>query len=316
VTTHAFFKALMFLGSGAVIYALHHEQDMRKMGGLAKKLPWTYGSFLMGWLAISGMPPFSGFFSKDEILGAAYEHNKVLWVMGLAGAGLTALYMTRLMGLTFWGESRVDHHTEEHIHEVPAAMKWVLVTLAVLSVGGGLLGLPGSHFLAHWLEPVFAPEAAAGALGGAHAAAGALGGAVAAEGAAEGGAWGALEWGLAAVSVVMGGIGILTGLYFYFRGKGEKADAVVERAAGLHRLVKGKWFVDEIYDATVLRLYYLLCRLFNLFDTYVVDGVVNRSADFLEASAGLLKLFHTGLVRNYALFFLLGVTAILWAFFH
>jgi NADH-quinone oxidoreductase subunit L len=299
VTTHAFFKALMFLGSGAVIYALHHEQDMRKMGGLWKKLPWTHGSFLMGWLAISGMPPFSGFFSKDEILGAAYEHNKVLWVMGLAGAGLTALYMTRLMGLTFWGESRVDHHTEEHVHEVPGAMKWVLVTLAVLSVAGGLLGFPGNHFLAHWLEPVFAPgtaPAAAGALNEAHAAAAGALNEAHAEAAAEGGAWGALEGGLAAVSVVMGGIGILTGLYFYFRGKGEKADAVAERASGLHRLVKGKWFVDEIYDATVLRLYYKLCDLSAFFDVRVVDGLVNGARHLTVGSSYLSAFWDTWVV--------------------
>ncbi|MBI3448999.1 MAG: NADH-quinone oxidoreductase subunit L, partial [Acidobacteria bacterium] len=305
VTTHAFFKALMFLGSGAVIHALHHEQDMRKMGGLSKKLPWTYGSFLMGWLAICGMPVFSGFFSKDEILGAAYEHNKVLWVMGLAGAALTALYMTRLMGLTFWGESRVDHHTEAPIHEVPWAMKYVLVTLAVLSVAGGLLGIPGHHFLARWLAPSFG-HVAESAAAGEHSAV--------AEGAA-GAAWGGLEWALAGVSVTMGLIGIAAGMYFYYRGKGERADEVVDRAAPLYRLLRGKWYVDELYDATVLRAYYATCRVFDLFDKHVVDGVVNRSGDFVEASAGFLKLFQTGLVRNYALFFLLGAAAVLWVFF-
>jgi NADH-quinone oxidoreductase subunit L len=232
----------------------------------------------------------SGFFSKDEILAGAYGHNRALWLMGLFGAGLTALYMTRLMGLTFFGESRVDHHVEEQIHEVPAAMKWVLVTLAVLTVGGGLLGIPGHHFLERWLEPVFGQPA-------------------------EGQAGGGSELVLAALSVGMGMVGIGTGLYFYYRGKGERADAVAERAAGVYRLLKNKWFVDELYDATVLRLYYKACDLSARFDTRVVDGVVNRSADFLEASAGMLKLFQTGLVRNYALFFLLGVASILWAFF-
>jgi len=300
VTTHAFFKAMLFLGAGAVIHALHHEQDMWKMGALRKKLPWTYWSFVAAWLAISGIFPFAGFWSKDEILAGAYEHNKILWAMGFAAAGLTALYMTRLMGLTFWGESRVDHHTAEHVHEVPAAMKWVLVALAVLSVVGGLLGIPGHHFLEGWLAPVFEPGHAAAAEAGAHAAEA---------------AGGTTELVLAIVSVMMGAAGIGVGLHFYYKGKGEKADAVAERAQGVYRLLKGKWFVDELYDATVLRLYYFLCRVADLFDTYVVDGVVNRSADFLEASAGLLKLFQTGLVRNYALFFLLGAAGILWVFF-
>ncbi|HZE89712.1 MAG TPA: hypothetical protein VE404_09195, partial [Verrucomicrobiae bacterium] len=111
-------------------------------------------------------------------------------------------------------------------------------------------------------------------------------------------------------------IGILTGMYFYYRGKGERADEVVERAAPVYRLLKGKWFVDELYDATVLRAYYALCRGFDLFDKHVVDGVVNRSGDFVEASAGFMKLFQTGLVRNYALFFLLGAATVVWVFFH
>jgi len=298
VTTHAFFKALLFLGSGAVIHALHHEQDMWKMGALRGKLPWTYWSFVAAWLAISGIFPLSGFWSKDEILAGAYAHNRALWLMGFIGAGLTALYMTRLMGLTFWGESRVEHHVEEQIHEVPGAMKWVLVTLAVLSVAGGLLGIPGHHFLESWLAPVFTPQAhaAAGAMNDAHAAASGMTEAHAAAGgtteahaaAAEGG--GANEVVLAVVSVMMGLVGIGIGLYFYLRGKGERADAVAEKAAGAYRLLKGKWFVDELYDATVLRLYYKACDLSARFDTRVVDGVVN-GARHLTVGTSYLSAF-------------------------
>jgi NADH-quinone oxidoreductase subunit L len=288
LTTHAFFKALLFLGSGAVIHALHHEQDMWKMGDLRKKLPWTYGAFLAGWLAISGMPPLAGFFSKDEILLGAFLTNKLLWVVGLVGAGLTALYMTRLMGLTFWGESRVEPHVAHHVHEVPPAMKWVLVTLAVLSIFGGLLGLPGMHFLERWLEPVFegaAPQHHAGV---------------------------GLELLLAAVSVAMGVAGILVGVRFYYRGKGESADALAARMRGLYQALKNKWYVDEIYDSVVLRPFYAFCRACDLFDKYAVDGVVNGAGKVMDVGSATLKLFQTGLVRNYALYFLVGAVVIVW----
>jgi NADH-quinone oxidoreductase subunit L len=165
--THAFFKALLFLGAGAVIHALHHEQDMRKMGALKGRLPWTYGTFLVGWLAISGIFPLSGFWSKDEILLGAFVTNKGLWLVGLAGALLTALYMTRLVGLTFWGESRLEPKLEGHVQEAPGSMKWVLVALAVLSLLGGALGVPGVHVLDRWLEPTFAVATAAAGHGAA-----------------------------------------------------------------------------------------------------------------------------------------------------
>jgi len=193
VTTHAFFKALLFLGAGAVIHALHHEQDMRKMGALREKLPWTFATLAVAWLTISGMPPASGFFSKDEILAGAFGSSKVLWGLGLAAAVLTALYMTRLMGLTFFGESRVDPHVAGHVHEVPGSMKWVLVALAGLSLGGGLLGLPGHHFLERWLAPVFEPAMRAAARATEHHASMAQ------------------EVGLAAVSVMAGLLGIWVG---------------------------------------------------------------------------------------------------------
>ena len=299
LTTHAFFKALLFLGSGAVIHALHHEQDMWKMGALKTKLPVTYGAFLMGWLAIAGIFPFSGFFSKDEILLGAFLGSKVLWVMGLLGAGLTALYMTRLMGLTFWGESRVEPEVEGRIHEAPAAMKWVLVVLAVLSVLGGALGVPRAHLLERWLEPSFAAAAQVRAAAG-H---GAAGHAV---------PW-SVELLLMVVSVGVALAGMAIGWRYYRRGRGERADEVARKAGGLYYLIKGKYYVDELYDATVLRAYYALCRASDAVDVHAVDGIVNRTADTLDTSAGVLKLFQTGLVRNYALFFLLGVVAIVWA---
>jgi NADH-quinone oxidoreductase subunit L len=304
LTTHAFFKALLFLGSGAVIHALHHEQDMKKMGALRGKLKWTYGSFVMGWLAISGVPPLAGFFSKDEILLGAFEHNKVLWVMGLVGAALTALYMTRLMGLTFWGESRVDPHKEEHIHEVPGAMKWVLVTLAVASVFGGMvLGFPGRHFLEGWLKPVFEPGIHGAAAAGGHEALEATAAAGGHEGIEAAGAHGGeaavsggTEMALAAVSVLMGGIGIGIGLYFYYRGRGEKAELVAEKTALLHRLLKNKWYVDEIYDATVLRLYYRMCDYAARFDVHVIDGLVNGARNLTVATSYVSSFWDSRVV--------------------
>jgi len=296
VTTHAFFKALLFLGSGAVIHALHHEQDMRKMGALRGKLPWTYGTFVVGWLTIAGMPPAAGFFSKDEILLGAFGASKVLWGLGLAAAVLTALYMTRLMGLTFFGESRVDPHVESHVHEVPGSMKWVLVGLAGLSLGGGLLGLPGMHFLERWLAPVFEPG---GAAHGAAEAAGHHAGV-------------GLEITLAAVSVTAGLAGIWAGWAYYGKGRGEKAAALAASAGPAYELLRDKYRVDELYDATVLRAYYGLCRLGDLVDRFAVDGLVNGAGSLMQVSGTTFKLFHTGIVRNYALFFLLGVAAILW----
>jgi NADH-quinone oxidoreductase subunit L len=294
LTTHAFFKALLFLGSGAVIHALHHEQDMRKMGALKEKLPWTYGAFLMGWLAIAGVVPWSGFFSKDEILLGAYGASKPLWLVGMGGALLTALYMTRLIGLTFWGESRVDPHVDKQVHEAPASMKWVLVVLAVLALLGGVLGLPGMHLLEGWLQPVFEPGGAGHEVaGGHHVSVG-------------------LEVALMGASLAVALSGIAVGWWFYRHGRGERAAKVARQAGGAYRLIRDKYRIDELYDATVLRAYYAFCRAFNAVDGYGVDGAVNGVGAAAEVSGNLFRLFHTGIVRNYALFFLLGVVAILW----
>ncbi len=158
--THAFFKACLFLGAGSVIHAMHHEQDMRKMGGLKQWMPLTFATFFISVLAIAGFPPFAGFFSKDEILWLAFtsEHgNKLVWFLALCGAGMTAFYMFRQLFMTFYGKCRADHHTQEHLHESPSVMTMPLVILAIGAVFAGLIGLPGvlggSQF-AHWLEPV------------------------------------------------------------------------------------------------------------------------------------------------------------------
>src|SRR5262249_34175583 len=162
--THAFFKALLFLGSGSVIHAMHHEQDMRKMGALKDKIPVTFWTMLVGTLAIAGTPLMAGFFSKDEILWKAFSSRQghvLLWLIGATVAGMTAFYMFRLLFMTFFGQSRVDHHTEEHIHESPNSMIIPLVILAIGSIFAGYVGIPawlgGSNTFEKFLDPVFEP---------------------------------------------------------------------------------------------------------------------------------------------------------------
>jgi NADH-quinone oxidoreductase subunit L len=152
VITHAFFKALLFLGAGSVIHAMHHEQDIRKMGGLKSKLPITHITFLIGCIAIAGVFPFSGFFSKDEILAAAFEKNKIYWVLGLVGAAMTAFYMFRLYATTFLGKFRGSNEQEAHLHESPLAMTLPLIVLAILSALGGVIGIPHIMGGNHWLS--------------------------------------------------------------------------------------------------------------------------------------------------------------------
>jgi len=298
LTTHAFFKALLFLGSGAVIHALHGEQDMQRMGGLRRNLPRTFLCFAAGWIAIAGVPLTAGFFSKDEILYSTFLHNPGLWMAGIIGAVMTAIYMTRLMALTFFGKSRVAADKAHHIHEAPATMMVALVVLAVLSLVGGFMGLPaamgGPGPFAHWLAPVFeGPETVMG-LG--H----------------EGGAGShGLEWILMAVSslVALGGIG--TGYYLWVT-RPNLPDQLAASFAGLYRFIKAKLYVDEFYEHVILEPYYWLCRLSSRFDSAGVDGAVNGTAAVMETSGHVLKLFHSGFVRSYALFYLAGAAAVIW----
>jgi len=307
--THAFFKALLFLGSGAVIHALHHEQDMMKMGGLKKHLPTTYKVFFCGWIAISGFPFTSGFFSKDEILWRAFQWSPVIWAVAAFTAVLTAFYMTRLMGLTFWGRTRMDHHTEEHVHEVPGVMKRPLITLAVLALLGGFLSVPaalGGHWmpftLEHWLEPSLAhPEHAEG-----HGSA-------------------AAEYGLMFLSSALAMLTMWFGYNLYHKTP-EKAAAWKQRFAGIYEVLKNKYWVDELYDAVVIQNFYRLCRaaysldvrvvdglvhlvrnltigfsyLSVFWDTWVVDGLVNLTGRTIRTSSGALRKVQTGFIQSYA----------------
>jgi NADH-quinone oxidoreductase subunit L len=296
--THAFFKALLFLGAGSVIHALSDEQDLRKMGGLAKKLPWTHGVMLVATLAIAGIPPLAGFFSKDEILSASFATGHyVVWATGTLGAILTAFYMFRLYILCFRGESRVSHEAEHHLHESPPVMIAPLVALAVLSVVGGWIGLPfqeGGHALARWLEPVFGPpETAAAAAGVGHLSL-------------------VTEWMLIVISVVCALTGIALAFRVYGKGLGSTgAEPLAEKAPAVYNALSHKYWVDELYDAIVVRPLHALSQgLWRILDTRVVDGMVNGIARTFEGLSAVARLFQTGFVGTYALFLTLGVAAL------
>jgi len=296
VMTHAFFKALLFLGAGSVIHALSDEQDMRNMGGLAPRLPWTHATMAVATLAIAGVPFFSGFFSKDEILADAWASGHFgIWAVGIVGAALTAFYMTRLYVLTFRGPSRLSHEAEHHLHESPPSMIAPLVVLAVLSFAGGYVGIPfqeGGHAFARWLRPVME----AGDVVPVH------------HELSHGAEWALL---LVSVLVALGGIGAAFQAYLQ---NPDLATSLRERFAGLYRVLEHKYWVDEIYDAWVVQPFMAASQwLWRVWDTVVVDGLVNGVGYTLELGSGMLKLFQTGFVGTYALWIALGVIAL---FFH
>ena len=289
--THAFFKALLFLGAGSVIHALSDEQDLRRMGGLANRLPKTHATMLIATLAIAGIPPLAGFFSKDEILSNAFASGHVgVWLVGVLGAVLTAFYMFRLYLLCFRGPSRLTHEAEHHLHESPNSMTIPLIVLAILTVVGGWVGLPfqsGGHVFERWLDPVFAggpppPQLSIG-----------------------------LEWLLIVTSIAAGLLGIALAFRLYLRSPAN-ATRLAERFAGVKSLLEHKYWVDEFYDATIVRPFGGLARWFwKFWDVVIVDGTVNAVGYVLEGTSAVLRLFQTGFVGTYALFLVLGVAAFL-----
>jgi NADH-quinone oxidoreductase subunit L len=297
VLTHAFFKALLFLGSGSVIHAMGGEQDMRRMGGLRRALPVTFWTFLAATLAIAGIPIWAGFFSKDEILGAVFAKNPGLWVVGFAAAGLTSFYMFRVVYLTFFGTFRGTEEEKHHLHESPASMTVPLVILAVLSTVGGLVGLPAflgerANLFHRFLDPIVPPMRGGVAIGELSR---------------------GTEIALIAASVGIALLGWIVARVFY---SGERAGTIPERFVrafpGLHRLVANKFYVDELYEAVIYRPFRWLARMFwKVIDTLIIDGLVNAGSFLVELSGDLLRFFTTGNVRNYALTFLLGIVALL-----
>jgi NADH-quinone oxidoreductase subunit L len=299
VMTHAFFKACLFLGSGSVIHAMGGEQDMRKMGGLRSKLPVTYRTFLVATLAIAGIPPLAGFFSKDAILAGVFEHERyVLWGIALFTAGLTAFYMFRLVSLTFEGTFRGTSEQEHHLHESPRSMTAPLVILAALSVIGGWIGLPkvlGENVdrFGAFLAPILLPLASAGD-------------------AAEHGLSGGTEWLLMGVSVAAAVAGLLLARNWYVKQQGRPAERVAASFPAACSLVADKFRVDELYDALIVRPFGWLARaLWKVVDVLIIDGFLNAAAFLVELVGDLLRFLQTGNVRNYALTLFLGLVALM-----
>ena len=325
--THAFFKGLMFLGAGSVIHALHSDpeegrrQDLRYMGGLRRRLPVTAITFYVGALAIAGIPPFAGFFSKDEILAETFRGGHYfLYALGIITAFMTAFYMFRLIYLAFYGESRGDPHVVSHVHESPAVMTVPLVILAVLALVGGWVGIPQMNFFHEHLAPVFPDGGHAGIQ------------LVAASAENESGGFGLLELWLAVFSVVVGVSGWMLARHMY-RKRPDLPAKVAERFRGVHRLLLNKYWVDETYHAVFIRpsirLAHLcsgtdakgvdgavngvswgtvaLSKLSGIFDLQTVDGAVNGIGVILINWARGLRRLQTGIVQNYALVMLLGI---------
>jgi NADH-quinone oxidoreductase subunit L len=289
--THAFFKACLFLGAGSVIHALGGEQDLRKMGGLVRRIPITFATFAIATAAIAGIPPLAGFFSKDEILwfALASERGGSAWLFAVASltALLTAFYMFRLLWLAFLGAPRMDAETAHHVHESPPSMTVVLALLALGSAVGGFVAVP------HYLEPLLPLPALRAAV--AH-----------------------LEPAVIAISVVLGFAGLAAVAYF-FGGDGRRAEGAERRFAGVHRVLAGKYYIDELYDRMLMRpLAWISERVFlGLGDRVLLDGTLHGLAGFARRTAGALVRVQTGNLQFYLFLALAGlVAALAWAVLH
>jgi NADH-quinone oxidoreductase subunit L len=291
VVTHAFFKACLFLGAGSVIHALGGEQDVRKMGGLARRIPLTFVTFAVATAAIAGIPPLAGFFSKDEILWYAFASSRggspLLWLVAAVTALMTAFYMFRLLWLTFLGKARMTTEVEHHVHESPLSMTGVLVLLALLSALGGFIAVP--HFLAAQLPLPLVHEDL-------HS----------------------YETPLLVVSVVLALAG-LAAAAFLFGGTPDRVERLRSRFAGLHRWLSAKYFVDELYETVIGKpLVWISDRVFLRFtDRGLLDGTLNGMASLGRGSAAVLGRMQTGSLHLYAWFVLVGlVGALLWSWRH
>ncbi len=290
VITHAFFKALLFLAAGSVIHAMHHEQDIRKMGGLKSKLPITHLTFLIGCIAIAGVPPFSGFFSKDEILAAAYAKNPIYWFLGVVGAAMTAFYMFRLYATTFLGQFRGTEAQASHLHESPISMTLPLIILAVLSAVGGAMGVPeilgGHHWLSHHLSSIIGAEHA---LHLSHT----------------------TEWILMGTSVAIALVALLIAIGKYSK----QADGEPQTALG--KFLYNKWLVDELYENAIVQpLNRLAGFLKDVVEKNVIDGVVNGTGKLVQYGARQTRLMQSGQVGYYILFMVLSIVLLFLIWFN
>jgi len=293
VMTHAFFKALLFLGSGSVIHAMGGEQDIRRMGGLKKYMKVTHITFLIGCLAIAGIPGLSGFFSKDEILAGAFANSPIIYAIGLGTALLTAFYMFRLYATTFRGSFRGTHDQEHHLHESPAAITIPLIVLAILSIVGGYVGIPefmahGAHSLREFLDPIFAAsydniEHSLKRQEPSHG----------------------VEWMLTGISSAL----IILVVAYAWNKFSKKAET--EEATGFGKVLANKWYVDELYNKIIVNPMNRIGAFFsNFFERSVIDGLVNGVGRAVNYSSRQMRLLQSGQVGSYVLLMVLGMLLI------
>ncbi len=290
VTTHAFFKALLFLGAGSVIHAMGGEQDIRKMGGLSGKIKITFMTMLMGTIAISGLPPFSGFFSKDEILAHTYEHSPLLWMFGMIASMLTAFYMFRLLFLTFFGKFRGTHEQEHHLHESPSSMTFPLIVLAILSVVGGLLGLPEFWHMPNWmsnnLESIIVRKNPSTLN---HE----------------------TEWMLMGIAVLAAAVTIYVA-YIIYRQKKTIPLKEGDKMPGLQTVIYNKYYVDEFYDAVIRKPLDVLSVAFHkFFDIQIIDGLVNGVGSTVKTVGSGIRLLQQGNIGFYIISMVIGIVFII-----
>ncbi|RVU25779.1 NADH-quinone oxidoreductase subunit L [Sandaracinomonas limnophila] len=289
VMTHAFFKALLFLGAGSVIHAMSDEQDIRKMGGLKSQLPITYITFLLGTIAIAGIPPFAGFFSKDEILAHLYHHDIVMWALAIVGSALTSFYMFRVFIVTFHGDFRGTQHQADHLHESPIAMTLPLIVLAVLSVIGGIINLPafvgGNEFLAHWLNPIL-PEGSHEALE-VHFA--------------------SLEF-LAPLAAAF--IPAIFAIQLY--GSKKAVPAADAEISGIQKIIYDKFYIDEAYNFLFVKPIQFLSQFFYSFiDFLIIDLLVESTGKFVKSSSNELRKLQSGNIGFYIFMMVAAIAIIL-----
>ena len=287
VMTHAFFKALLFLGAGSVIHSMGGEQDMRNMGGIKKYMSITNITFLIACLAIAGIPPFSGFFSKDEILAAAYAKDPLIWIVGVIGAMLTAFYMFRLYAMTFLGKFRGTSSQQEHLHESPAPITIPLIVLAILSIIGGWIGIPevfmnGGHQLNEFLAPVFAKSTA---LTATHTLSHST------------------EYLLMGVSVGVSLIAIVAAWIMFSKYQKDNKEY-----SGIGKFLANKWYVDELYDFIIVKpLKYFSLFLNNIIEKKGIDGLVNGTGRLVNYGSRQLRWLQSGMVGAYVLLMVFGI---------
>ena len=288
VMTHAFFKALLFLGAGSVIHAMSDEQDIRRMGGLKSKMPITFITFMLGTIAIAGIPPFAGFFSKDEILASLYHHDPIMWGLAIVGSALTSFYMFRVFILTFYGEFRGTEKQAHHLHESPITMTLPLIILAVFSVGGGLINLPhfagGNEFLAHWLAPLLPEAGEAGEVN-----------------------FLSLEGGAPLLAAFLPAF-----LAIYVFGMQKSVPSEDTEISGIQKVIYHKFYIDELYDMLFVKpIAFLSNFFFQVIDFLVIDLFVEGLGRFVKYASSEFRRAQTGNVGIYLFCMVAAIVVIL-----